>query len=179
MTLALFYVLAAFILYSAFFVITARNLFRSAMGLIAVLIGVAGLYLLMDAQFLSAVQVAVYVGGIVVLIVYVILLVEDVTQRDFPAGRPWRKGLAGGLAAVLFAGLAWAILDFSHATDPGPERSASVAQIGRALLDPRGFLLPFEILSLILVAALIGALTVARSPEDEKRDEPPAPPAGS
>jgi NADH-quinone oxidoreductase subunit J len=159
-----FYVLAALALYSAYFVVTAHNLFRSALGLIAVLIGVAGMYLLMDAQFLSAVQITVYVGGIVVLIVYVVLLVSDVTQQVAAEGQWWRKGISGatvaGLCILLIAAIGSAPnLSQSQAAP----RSASLGEIGRALLSPErdGFVLPFEVISLVLIAALVGAITLA------------------
>jgi NADH-quinone oxidoreductase subunit J len=128
----------------------------------------------MDAQFLSAIQVTVYVGGIVVLIVFVILLVADVTQKVFLDSPSWRKGVTGLVCLVLFALLATAM----HSFDFGPvagvtPRSASVEQIGHALLSPNsgGFILPFEVVSLVLIAALIGAVTVARSEEPAPGDQ--------
>ncbi len=163
----LFYLFSAMGLLSAYFVVTLNNLFRAAIGLIALLLSVAGMYLLLDAQFLSAVQVMVYVGGIVVLIVYVVLLVADVTQKPTHEAPPWRKGLAGLLAAGLFTLFALAFLshrwDAPLSTTP---RSASVAEIGTALLSPdrNGFVLPFEVISLVLVAAIVGAITVAHGP---------------
>jgi NADH-quinone oxidoreductase subunit J len=161
-----FYFLATGILFSAYFVVTAHNLFRCAMGLIAALLGVAGLYLLMNAQFLSAVQVTVYVGGIVVLIVYVILLVADVTQKSFHAGARWRKGVAGVISATLFVLLARAILSHPYGeVQPELVRSATTVEIGRALLSPvGGFALAFEVMSVLLVAVLVGAVTIARAP---------------
>ncbi len=162
----LFYCLAALTLYSAYFVVTARHLFRCAMGLIASLLGVAGLYLVMDAQFLSAVQVTVYVGGILVLIVFVVLLVADVTQKVFRKGATWRKGIAGGVCALLFAVVVLATRSFAFpAAAAAGAKSASIEQIGHALLapGPGGFALPFEVISLVLIAALIGAITIARA----------------
>jgi NADH-quinone oxidoreductase subunit J len=164
MNTVLFFVLAAFILASAFFVVTACNLFRSALGLIAVLLGVAGMYLLMDTPFMSAIQVTVYVGGIVVMMVFVILLVADVTQKVFPQADSWRKGLAGAICALWFVLLTGALLTQNFASRPvNAENSATIAQIGRALLSPEknGFVLPFEVISLVLIAALIGAATIA------------------
>ena len=76
-----FWMIAAYTLFAAYFVVTARNLFRCAVGLAGTLIGVAGLYLLMEATFLSSIQIAVYVGGVVVLVVFAVLMVEDVTQK--------------------------------------------------------------------------------------------------
>ncbi|HOW66806.1 MAG TPA: NADH-quinone oxidoreductase subunit J [Candidatus Paceibacterota bacterium] len=169
----LFFGLALLILFSAYFVISAQNLFRGASGLIAVLLGIAGMYLLMDAQFLSAVQVTVYVGGIVVLIVYVVLLVADVAQRSFRLGAPWRKAVAAVFSAGLFLLFTQAILRHdlgASATDI--VQSASVKEIGHALLSPKpgGFALAFEAMSVLLVAVLVGAVTIARNP-DSRRDK--------
>ncbi len=169
----LFYVLSLVALLSAYFVVTVHNLFRAAMGLIVLLVGVAGLYLLVDAQFLSAVQLTVYVGGIVVLIAYVVLLVADVAQNQVHETVPWRKAVAGLLAAALFVLLAVAMQAKNFGTAPEvPARSASVTEIGEALLSPKsgGFVLPFEVISLVLVAAIVGAITVARGGDGEKKE---------
>jgi NADH-quinone oxidoreductase subunit J len=176
---AFFYFLAALALYSAYFVVTAHNLFRSALGLIAVLIGVSGMYLLMDAQFLSAVQIMVYVGGIVVLIVYVVLLVSDVTQQLAAEGRPWRKGVTGAAVAALgFLLIAALLSEPGLKTATANAHSANLTQIGRALLSPEsaGFILPFEVISLVLIAALIGAITIAGTrlgPSENNRNPRP------
>jgi NADH-quinone oxidoreductase subunit J len=168
-----FWAIAAYTLTAAYFVVSARNLFRCAVGLAAVLIGIAGLYLIMDAQFLSAVQVAVYVGGVVVLVVFAVLMVEDVTQKEFLRSPLSRCILAAIVAEVLLAIVCGALL----AQGFGPARpapaAAQVREIGRALLStgPGGFVLPFEVISLVLVAALIGAVTVAGRPADVDQDE--------
>jgi NADH-quinone oxidoreductase subunit J len=173
-----FYFLAALALYSAYFVVTAHNLFRSALGLISVLIGVAGMYLLMDAQFLSAVQITVYVGGIVVLIVYVVLLVSDVTQQLTAEGQRWRKGVSGaavaGLCCLLMAALFSAPQLRQGEVRP---RSANIAEIGQALLSPehKGFILAFEVISLVLIAALVGAITVAGNRASRSESAPDKP----
>ena len=169
-----FYLMAAFILFSAFFVVTAHNLFRCAMGLAAVLIGIAGLYLLMDAQFLSAIQVAVYVGGVVVLVVFAILMVEDVTQKEFLRS-PFSRSVASGIIAELLL-MVVAAAAIAQGFGPAPQAqehaSAQVREIGRALLEtgPGGFALPFEVISLVLVAALVGAVTIAGRPGEH--DDP-------
>ena len=176
-----FYLMAGGILASAWYVVTARNLFRSAMGLIAVLTGIAGLYLLLNAQLLAAVQVAVYIGGIVVLIVFVILLVSDVTQAAFQPSSGRLCGWAGLTTLMLLGFMMFAIGDAhlaSSTLDSG--RSATIAEIGRALLLPAkgGFVLPFEVVSVLLLAAMIGALTVAR-PEAQNGSTETASPAPS
>lgn len=170
MSIFLFYVITAFVLFSAYFVVTAHNLFRCAVGLIAVLFGVAGMYLLMNAQFLSAVQVIVYVGGIVVLIVYVVLLVADVTQTRLEEGAPWRKAAAGMVASALFLVLAGLLIAHGFGAAAAEPQSTSVAEIGRALLrvEHGGFILAFEAVSLVLIAALVGAVTIASAFEKEE-----------
>jgi NADH-quinone oxidoreductase subunit J len=173
MRIFFFYFLSLCVLLSAYAVVTVRNLFRSAVGLITLLLGIAGLYLLIDAQFLSAVQISVYVGGIVVLIVYVVLLVSDVARKVYPRRPRWRQVLAGALALAFFLLLVGAISSFDFGPAPGLQaRSATVAEVGEALLSPDhgGFVLPFEIISLVLVAAIVGAITIAHSgTQDEKK----------
>jgi NADH-quinone oxidoreductase subunit J len=163
-----FYLISGFILFSAYFVVTARNLFRCAMGLAAVLIGIAGAYLLMDAQFLSAIQVAVYVGGVVVLVVFAVLMVSDVTQKDYLRSPLSRNVIAAVVAELLLVIVAAAALTQGFGTSRPEPAAAQVREIGHALLEtgPGGFALPFEVISLVLVAALVGAITVAGEHDD-------------
>ena len=164
-----FYAIAAYTLFATYFGVTARNLFRCAVGLAAVLIGIAGLYLLMDAQFLSSIQVAVYVGGVVVLVVFAVLMVEDVTQKEFLRSPLSRCIIAAVVGELLFAIVAGTMLSQGFGTERPPQASAQVRDIGHALLStgPGGFVLPFEVISLVLVAALVGAITVAGKPGDD------------
>lgn len=161
----LFYAIAGLTLFGAFRVVTVSSLFHGAIWLIAVLFGVAGLYLLIDAQFLSAVQVTVYVGGIVVLIVFAILLVTDVNEKARPESSIARR-IAVAAAVVGLGGLivyaTWSF-GFGHATG-APAQTASIQEIGKAMLsmEKGGLILPFETISLLLIATLVGALTVAR-----------------
>jgi len=168
----LFYFLSATALLSAYFVVTVHNLFRAALGLIGLLLSIAGFYLLMDAQFLSAVQITVYVGGIVVLIVYVVLLMSDVAQKlELPTPR-WRMAAGGALAGLVCVLLWIAVCSPGVLSGTKSEaRSASVADIGTALLSPgaNGYVLPFELISLLLIAAIVGAITIARGNGTEKK----------
>ncbi len=167
---AFFYFLSALALFSAYFVVTARNLFRCTIGLISLLLSIAGMYLLIDADFLAAVQITVYIGGIVVLIVYVVLLVSDVTQKSFREGSRWRKMAVAVLASFLFALLLAALWSYDfRSAGKLPPQSATVEEIGRALLSAKrgGFVLPFEIISLVLIAAIVGAITIARADESK------------
>jgi len=168
-----FWMMAAYTLFAAYFVVTARNLFRCAVGLAAVLIGIAGLYLLMEAQFLSAVQIAVYVGGVVVLVVFAVLMVEDVTQKEFLRSSLSRCLVAAVVAELLLALIGGTMLSQGFGPDRPTPAAAQVREIGHALLStkPGGFVLPFEVISLVLIAALVGAVTVAGRPGDDDRKE--------
>ena len=163
-----FWMIAVYTMSAAYFVVTARNLFRCAVGLAAALIGIAGLYLLMDAQFLSAVQITIYVGGVVVLVVFAVLMVEDVTQKEFLRSPLSRCIIASLVAELLFTIVAGTLLTQGFGTDRPTPASADVRAIGHALLStgPGGFVLPFEVISLVLVAALVGAITVAGARDD-------------
>lgn len=164
-----FWILAAYTLFAAYFVVTARNLFRCAVGLAAALIGVAGLYLLMEATFLSSIQIAVYVGGVVVLVVFAVLMVEDVTQKEFLRSPLSRCLLASVVAEMLLAIVSLTMLSQGFGAHRPTPASAQVQEIGRALLNrgPGGFVLPFEVISIVLIAALVGAITVAGKPGDD------------
>jgi NADH-quinone oxidoreductase subunit J len=164
-----FWILAVYTLSAAYFVVTARNLFRCAIGLAGTLIGVAGLYLLMEATFLSSIQIAVYVGGVVVLVVFAVLMVEDVTQKEFLRSPLSRCLLASVVAELLLAVVGLTMLSQGFGTHRPAPASADVREIGRALLSTQagGFVLPFEVISLVLVAALVGAITVAGKPGDD------------
>lgn len=173
MKILLFFLLSLGTLAGAVGVVTLRELFRAAMSLIAMLLGMAGLYLLLNAQFLSAAQVMVYVGGTVVLIVFVVLLVsQNVTKAVARAAGPW-QAVAGLACVLLFALLVTAVhlaaLGPAAGEEALPQQSATVTQIGLALLSPErgGYLLPFEMISVLLIAALVGAVTVARASKDD------------
>jgi|YelNatPaOPRAMG01_1025707.scaffolds.fasta_scaffold01153_9 NADH-quinone oxidoreductase subunit J len=174
----LFYILSILTLLCAISVVTTRHLFRGALALIGVLIGIAGMYLLLNAQFLAAAQITVYIGGIVVLIVYVVMLVSDVTHGELPVSKTWRKAVSGFLVAVLFVlmVIAAAPLGVTDQTQEAIRKSASIYEIGKALLSPEkgGFILAFELISLLLIAVIVGAITIAypsKEKEIEKSEE--------
>ncbi|MCF7668771.1 MAG: NADH-quinone oxidoreductase subunit J [Verrucomicrobia bacterium] len=174
----IFYTTAFFILAAAGYVVTTMNIFRAAIGLTGVLAGIAGLYLLMNAQFLSAVQITVYVGGIMVLIVFAILLMPEASMHLRRENPKWFRFIGGVSAALVFAVLAYSITAFIGAQDAAgtslEPAAASIREIGLALLSPggNGFVLPFEFVSVVLIAALIGATTIAkRTPNPETKEE--------
>lgn len=159
-----FYVLAALTLVSAGGVMMSRNLFHAVLFLIVSFIGVAGFFLLLSADFLAMAQVVIYVGAISVLILFAVLL----TPRAGRGNDETAMLLPGVLLAVcLTAVFLFVIFDADWSTvEDAPVVSAG--ELGQALVGP--WILPFEIASVLLTAALVGATMLARSPEDEAED---------
>lgn len=158
-----FYLFACMAVVLALAVVFTRKLLRAAVALMAVLTVSAGLYLMLGAEFLAGVQVMVYVGGIVVLIVFAIMLTRS---ADLLEDQPsfWRI-LAGGATAFLFVYLTMsAFLSTPFAVAPAQPAQDSTIAIGRQLLNygPNGYVLPFEIISLLLLAAVLGGIVIAR-----------------
>lgn len=157
-----FYLLAALTLVSAAMAVTTRRIFRAAVYLLTSLIGVAGLYFWMRFEFAAAVQIVVYAGGIAVLIIFSVFL----TQRsgdDMPTP-PSMRTIASAAAALL--GLGLVMLELVSHPFPIPanaEADRSVSAIGRRMLatGDDGFALPFEVVSLLLLAAMIGCIVIA------------------
>src|SRR5687767_11075392 len=139
----------------------APRIVHAAFGLMASFFGVAGLYALLGADFVALAQVVVYVGGILVLLVFGILLTGRVRGALGLESAP-RAGYAIVAGALLFLGLLLAIggTDF-HETTPG-EAAPTTPAIGRAFLDPEQYLVAFELVSVLLLAALVGAAYLVR-----------------
>jgi len=156
-----FYLLAAFILTMAVMAVTAQKIFRAAIWLLFALIGIAALYFWMQMEFIAAVQIVVYVGGVVVLIIFSIFLTHQ-SASSMPKAGNCRK-----IAALLacFSGLGLAAFTLLQANLKPAERvfEQDVVQIGKQLLHTGngGFILPFEVVSLLLLAAMIGGIVIA------------------
>ena len=159
--LILFILFGLITLGAALLVVTRRNIFHAALFLILSFFGVAGLYVLLEAPFLAAVQLFVYVGGIAILIVFAIMLTRRMMDPQIaPVNQQW--WIAAIVAVALFAILAAVALvgDWGEAAGSVPDDSIQV--LGRTLLDPEGFVLPFEVASVLLLVALVGAVSIAR-----------------
>jgi NADH-quinone oxidoreductase subunit J len=166
----IFYLLAALTLGSGLLAVTSRQLFRSAIYLLFSLIGIAGLYFWMQYEFIAAVQIVVYVGGIVVLIIFSIFLTHK-TGEKLPQQKLGRQ-LFAALAA--FCGVALILLQLYQYTFTGTTATAvepNVVNIGNQMLGTKvgGYALPFEVVSMLLLAALIGCIVIAlrTKPETE------------
>ena len=158
----IFYLLAAFTLLNAVLAVTTRQIFRAAIFLLFSLIGIAGLYFWMQYDFIAAVQVIVYVGGITVLIIFSIFLTQQ--AGDLLPKPALTRQLFSALAA--FCGFALTLLQvFQHTFTGDTTRPVepSVVNIGNHMLGIQegGIALPFEVVSILLLAALIGCIVIA------------------
>lgn len=159
-----FWALSAVTLVAAGGVMVSRNLLHAVLFLILSFVGVAGFFLLLSAEFLAMAQVVIYVGAIAVLLLFAILL-TPASGRD--NGETAYAAPAALLALALAAVFIFVLQDTDWTTvanDPG----TTVADLGTALLGT--WVLPFEIASVLLTAALVGAIMLVRSPEEEAED---------
>jgi NADH-quinone oxidoreductase subunit J len=169
MTDGLFIFFAALTVIPAFLCVAlSKNIIRAAFLLMLTFWGVAGLYGLLGADFLLATQLIVYVGGILVLILYGVMLSRRVTMSELPVGAFSIFAGAGGCIALgIF--LYKVILETPWNATASPAAGSAVRPIGELFLGK--FLLPFEFISLLLLAALIGAVILARKEFDEVAEE--------
>ncbi len=157
-----FIILSLVTLGAAIAVVTTKNLFHSALYLILSFVGVAGFYILLEAPFLAAVQILVYVGAIAVLIVFAIMLTrrlmaKDLVQRNAQWG--WSALGAGLLFAVLGVVLVrvnWPVVEAAIPED-------TITILGKELMGV--YVVPFEVASVLLLVALVGSIIIAREKE--------------
>jgi NADH-quinone oxidoreductase subunit J len=143
--------------------VTTRRILRAAVYLLFVLVSTSGLYFLLNYQFLAAVQLTLYAGGIVVLIIFSILLTSHISQ----------KFEAPGVKKIIFSAIAVAagallsiitILDYKFSATTVAAQEVDMRLIGKSLLSVEydGYVLPFEVISVLLLAAMIAAIVVAK-----------------
>ncbi len=158
----IFFLSAALILVSAVLVVTVRNLVHAALWLIATLFGVAMLYVLLEAGFLAVVQIVVYIGAIAILFIFAVMLTRrDLLSQASQTNANWPVAL--GVSALALVGIAFIVRGFIFSLDriPAPVPDNTLELLGQALISPNLFVLPFEVASVLLLAALIGAVYVA------------------
>lgn len=150
-------------------VVTNRNLFRGAVWLMVSLFGVAGLFVLLSAEFLAAVQILVYIGAIAILFTFAVMLTRSLTQLRDRFNRLWANiAAASALFVLLVVGVIWPVWGANAALhQPISDTVASTTDLGVDLVAGNGFVLPFEVASVLLTAAMIGAIVIAREIEDE------------
>lgn len=164
----IFYFISAFILAAGLLAVTSGKIFRSAIWLLFTLVGIAALYFWMQVEFIAAVQIVVYVGGIVVLIIFSIFLTQESGK---PLPKPsMRKVVASVLAALFGFGFSYNLIShYGFAPRSTQAFHVSVRDIGTQMVSTteHGFLLPFEVVSILLLAAMIGCIVIAMKPADE------------
>ena len=157
-----FALLAVITLGAAFRVVTSPNLIHSALWLILAFFGIAAVIALLNAEFLAAAQVLIYVGAIATLIIFAIMLsrnVADTQERRF--NDQW--GLVGGFSTLLFVSLAVIVSRVDWPIQQGDVPADAILRLGTDLVGP--YVIPFEAASVLLVVAMIGAIIIAREHE--------------
>jgi NADH-quinone oxidoreductase subunit J len=155
-----FYLFAAITIVSAFVVVFSKNMIYSAFSLLFTFFGVAGLYVLLHADFLAVTQVLIYVGGILILLLFGLMLTNKVVNVEIKTGTLQTIPalivvviVAGGLAGIFYT-------TWKGAGTPQAEGASTTKTLGEMLMT--SYMLPFEIASVILLVALIGAAMTAR-----------------
>ncbi len=159
----IFYGFALITIASALAVVTVRNIVHAAFALMVTLFGVAGLYVFLQADFLAATQVIVYVGGILVLILFGVMMTSGRLEMRIHIERG-QLLLGGGISLALLMLLLTVIANtprWENLTDDGTPLEPTTKQIGELILNEK-FLLPFEVASVLLLVALIGAALISR-----------------
>ena len=158
----IFYILALILIVSAIASVTSRKMLRSVIYLLFALMGIAGIYFLIDYNFLAAIQLTIYAGGIIVLIIFSVLLVHHIEMELEVAKLP--KKLITGLVCLLGLGVFLVTIYQHEFIVIENYLSTNTTSIGLGLLSYKygGFILPFEVISVLLLAAMVGAIIIAK-----------------
>jgi NADH-quinone oxidoreductase subunit J len=160
-----FLILAVAAIGSAIGVVASKNIFYSALFLILCLFLVAGFYVLLEAPFLAAVQVLIYVGAIAVLIIFSLMLTEKLMSKETSAwNEQWWVALL--VAVCLAAVLLYVVVTANWQVSDAPTIPDAIAALGKTLMGT--YVLPFEVASVLLLMALIGSIVIAREEKEEK-----------
>lgn len=143
-------------------VVANHNLVRGAVWLIVSLFGAAGLFVLLSAPFLAAVQVLVYIGAIGILFTFAVMLTRSMTNLTERFNKQWWLGALVAVCSFLFLMIAVIIPVWGEVAEPTSAVVATTNDLGVALVDGNQYVLPFEVASILLTAAMIGAIVIAR-----------------
>ena len=154
-----FWIVVGVTIISAVMVVQSKHLLYSAIALLFTFVGVAGRYIFLWADFIAAVQVVVYVGGILVLIVFGIMLTNKITSVNI-SHTSVQRGIGATVVLGILAGIGFMIINTPWYQVAATEPAQTTETIGRLLM--MDYLLPFEVASLLLLGALIGATTLSR-----------------
>ena len=166
----IFYIISAFILGTAILSVTTSKIFRSAIWLLFSLVGVASLYFWLELEFIAAVQIVVYVGGIVVLIIFSIFLTQQ-SGKEMPKASIVRS--IASVLAVLFGFALTYLLIYKNEFIRGDGKfDLNVSRIGNQMLatGEHGYALPFEVVSMLLLAAMVGCIVIALKSKPEEKN---------
>ena len=158
-----FLVVAAVTLLSAVMVVSVRKMMHAALWLVQTLLGVAVLFATLQAGFFAIVQILVYIGAIAILIIFAVMLTRKMMEDIGPQVLP--EWILPALVALVLFGLLAGFLatwsGFSQVLVELPADAENLAELGRALVAPQGYVIPFEVASVLLLAALIGSIYIA------------------
>ena len=159
----IFLLVALFTLGSGFMVVTTGNLVHAALWLVSTLFGVAVTFALLSASFLAVVQVVVYIGAIAILFIFAVMLTRrDLLDHGAQVNKNWWVGAL--LSVLTFSGLYFLLQGWNGLSKTAadiPSGFDGISELGNALVSPTGYVLPFEVASVLLVAALVGAVYIA------------------
>ena len=159
----IFYLFAALVLISGFLVVTSKNIVHAAFYLLFTFFGVAGIYVLLGADFIAIVQIMVYVGGILILLLFGVMLTNKITDVAIKTGTI--QIIPAGIVIGLFAGgLAALMVSTNWKTEVTDLPDTTTLALGKILITD--YVLIFELLGMILLVALIGAASIARRDEE-------------
>lgn len=155
----IFFLFALITVVSAFIVVTSRNIIYSGFSLLFTFFGVAGIYVLLGADFIAVVQIMVYVGGILILILFGVMLTNKIVDVEIRTGASHMLPAAIGVG-ILFGALTAVMVFTQWKSEPGLVPQTTTVEIGKLLITD--YVLIFELLAMLLLVALIGAATIAR-----------------
>jgi NADH-quinone oxidoreductase subunit J len=165
-----FLITAAVTIFAGVMMVSVRKLLHAALWLIMVLFGVAVIFGLLESSFLVIIQIVVYISAIAILIVFAIILTTNAVDETYQSSRRWI--LTAVVAVIVLAGILLALFTWPQGqalTSALPGGQQDIAAIGMAFLDPEGYLIPFEISSILLLAALVGGIYVGIDHKGEEK----------
>lgn len=167
MSTIVFFIFAVLAVAAAWGVVTSRNIVHSAFFLALTFGGVAGLYILMNAEFLAAVQLLIYAGAVSIMVVFAVMLTlrGDVGESNMPNRKRGRGALVAG---IFFVVIAMVILTYPDWRIPATPWTATNALTDLSMLMFTSYMIPFEIIAFLLTMALIGAVILAKGAKESK-----------
>ena len=170
-----FYLVAAVMLGGAVWTVSSPNILHAAIGLITTFFATALLYLLLNAEFIALAQVTVYIGGVLIFVVFTILLTTQLGEKQWP--NSWKKLAVSGLISLVVFSIFARVLVSMTATlqqqTPNHQDYASLLNIGTRLLSAKvgGYVVPFEVMSILLLSCMIGAIVITRRPGEVEQND--------